>query len=225
MAFSVSNMNSDNTLASSILGRRPWGRGLIEFAAVARAGYERTHVDTDETTIPQRVGHVARIDPLGDPLGDRGLARAQFADEDGIVLRTPAEYLYRHLYLVVPADDRVQPPKGRALREVNSELIEGIVVIDFPWSWRTAASSTTTRRMTVGRDDNAGSMGRAAGVYARTGMLAESVCRGRQWWTTMGRSRRRQRRRAASMPASWQAIWGGGAYIIKPNNLMTCAGR
>ncbi len=47
---------------------------LLELPAVACARDERAHVEADQPAVPQRVGHVAGVYPLGDPLGDGGLA-------------------------------------------------------------------------------------------------------------------------------------------------------
>src|SRR5882724_8427809 len=45
------------------------------------------------SAITRRLGHVARDDPLGEPLDDRGLAYAGLADEHGVVLRAAAQNL------------------------------------------------------------------------------------------------------------------------------------
>ena len=206
---------------------------LLELPAVACARDERAHVETDQPAVPQRVGHVAGVYPLGDPLGDGGLActrrdaakmggnkrsqhhhvvygnimyhamvgrgehstrdgqnatecqarqnsncdanivhitrattnppppqhecrrwfrrhvssasnahliltrrtaltDARIPDEHRIVLGPPAEYLYRPPDLVVPPNDRIELPQRRPLREVDPELVEGIVVVDVP---------------------------------------------------------------------------------------------
>src|SRR3712207_355339 len=81
---------------------------VLELAAVLRARDQRADVERDHAPVAQRAGHVAGDDPLGEPLGDRGLADARLADQHRVVLGAPAEDLDHAADLVVAADDRVE---------------------------------------------------------------------------------------------------------------------
>ena len=65
-------------------------------------------VEGEHALAAQRLGHLAVDDLLGQPLGDRRLAHAGLADQDGVVLGAPAQDLDDPLDLLVPADDRVE---------------------------------------------------------------------------------------------------------------------
>ncbi len=62
---------------------------VLELAAVLGAGDQRADVERDDAAVAQRLGHVTRHDPLGEPLDDRGLAHARLPDQDRVVLRAP----------------------------------------------------------------------------------------------------------------------------------------
>ena len=63
---------------------------LLELAAVLGAGDERADVERQDPLVQQRLGHVARDDPMGQALGDRGLADAGLADQRRVVLESGA---------------------------------------------------------------------------------------------------------------------------------------
>ena len=60
---------------------------FLELAAVLRPGDERADVQGQDPLVQQRLGDVAGDDPVGQALGDGGLADAGLADERGVVLR------------------------------------------------------------------------------------------------------------------------------------------
>jgi hypothetical protein len=62
-------------------------QALLEFAAVLRAGDQRSHVERDDPLVLEPFGHVAADDPAGQAFDNRGLAHAGLADEDRVVLR------------------------------------------------------------------------------------------------------------------------------------------
>src|SRR5204862_2388554 len=82
-------------------------QALLALAAVLRAGEQRADVERDDLAVAQRLRDVAGNDPLGEALDDRRLADAGLADEDGVVLRAPAEDLDDAADLLVAADDGV----------------------------------------------------------------------------------------------------------------------
>ena len=104
-------------------------QALLELAAVLGAGDQRADVERDDAAVAQRLGHVAGDDALGEALGDRGLADAGLADQDGVVLGAAREDLDDAADLVVAADDRVELAVLGGLREVAAELLERLVLV------------------------------------------------------------------------------------------------
>ena len=104
-------------------------QALLELAAVLRAGDQRADVERDDAAVAQLLGHVAGDDALGEALGDRGLADAGLADQDGVVLGAAGEDLDDAADLVVAADDRVELAVLGGLREVAAELLERLVLV------------------------------------------------------------------------------------------------
>ena len=60
---------------------------LLELAAVLGAGDERPDVEGQDALVDERLGDVAGHDPVGQALGDGGLADARLADQGRVVLR------------------------------------------------------------------------------------------------------------------------------------------
>ncbi len=61
----------------------------------------------------------------GQPLDDGGLPDAGLADQDRVVLLPPAEDLDHPLDLRLAAEDRIELPLARQLRQVAPELVQG----------------------------------------------------------------------------------------------------
>jgi hypothetical protein len=99
---------------------------LLELAAVLRPRDHRPKVEADELLAAQALGHVAVDDPLGQPFDHGGLADTGLADEDGVVLRPPAEHLDDAPDLGVTADDRVELALAGPRGEVGAVLRQGI---------------------------------------------------------------------------------------------------
>ncbi len=89
---------------------------VLELTAVLGARDQRADVERDHTAVAKRFGYVAVDDPLGEALGDRRLADAGLADQDGVVLGAAAEDLDHAADLVVAADDRVELALARRAR-------------------------------------------------------------------------------------------------------------
>ena len=104
-------------------------QALLELAAVLRAGDQRADVERDDAAVAQLLGDVAGDDALGEALGDRGLADAGLADQDGVVLRAAGEDLDDAADLVVAADDGVELALLGGAREVAAELLERLVLV------------------------------------------------------------------------------------------------
>ena len=104
-------------------------QALLELAAVLGAGDQRADVERDDAAVLELLRHVAGDDALGEALGDRGLADAGLADQDGVVLGAAGEDLDDAADLVVAADDRVELAVLGGLREVAAELLERLVLV------------------------------------------------------------------------------------------------
>jgi hypothetical protein len=83
-------------------------QALFELTSILGAGDERAHVERDDALVAEAFGHVATDDALRQPLDDRRLADAGFADEDGVVLGAARQDLDHPADLVVAPDDRVE---------------------------------------------------------------------------------------------------------------------
>ena len=100
---------------------------LLELAAVLGAREERADVERPDALALQALRHVAGDDALGEALGDRGLADARVADEDGVVLRAAREHLDDAADLLVAPDHRVELARLGELGEVAAELLQRLV--------------------------------------------------------------------------------------------------
>ena len=100
---------------------------LLELAAVLRPGEERADVERPHALALQPLGHVARDDPLREPLGDRRLPHAGLADEHRVVLRAPREDLHDAADLLVAADDGIELAGLGERGEIATVLLERLV--------------------------------------------------------------------------------------------------
>src|SRR3546814_10712334 len=94
---------------------------LLELAAIFGARDQRTHVEREQAAILQTVGDVAIGDAQREPLGDRGLADAGFADQHRVVLGPAREDLHRAADFLVAADHGVELALARYLGERSEE--------------------------------------------------------------------------------------------------------
>ena len=97
---------------------------LLEFAAVLGSGDQRAHVERDDLTVLEALGHVSAHDPAREPLDDRGLADAGLADQHRVVLGPARQDLDHAPDLVVTADHRVELVLHREFGEVARILFE-----------------------------------------------------------------------------------------------------
>ena len=98
---------------------------LLELAAVLGAGHERADVEGQDALVEQRLRDIARDDPVGQALGDGGLADAGLADQRRVVLGPPREDLDDPLDLLLSADDGIQLSGPRGVGQVDAELVHG----------------------------------------------------------------------------------------------------
>ena len=94
---------------------------LLEVAAKARAGQQRAHVEGVDPGVLQRRWNLPQMDLQRQPFGERRLADAGFADEDGIVLAAAAEHAGRARQLLLAADERIDLAFGGAPDQVGGE--------------------------------------------------------------------------------------------------------
>ena len=124
----VQLVDEDHDLALGRLDFRQHGlQPLLELAAVFRSGDHGAEVERDQLLVPQAFGRVAIDDPLGETLGDGGLADARLADQHGVVLGAPGEDLDRAPDFLVAPDHRVELAVARRLGQVlgvSGERIE-----------------------------------------------------------------------------------------------------
>ena len=102
---------------------------LLELAPVFRSRDHGADIEGHDPLVLEPLRHVARDDPLGQPLGDGRLAHARLADEDGVVLRPAAEHLDDAADLVVTPDDRVELAPAGQLGEVAAEPLQRLVLL------------------------------------------------------------------------------------------------
>ena len=121
-------VDEEDDAAGRALDLREHGlQPLLELPAVLRAGEERADVERPHALLLEPFGDVARDDPLGEPLDDRGLPHAGLADENGVVLRPPREDLDHAPDLLVATDDRIELPFLRERGQVAPVLLERLV--------------------------------------------------------------------------------------------------
>ena len=100
---------------------------LLKFPPVLGPGDKGAHVQGKDGLVLQPCGHVPLDNPLGQSLGNGGLAHAGFADEDGVVLALPGQDADDIADFVVPADHRVQLVLPRPLHQVGAVLFQRLV--------------------------------------------------------------------------------------------------
>ncbi len=101
---------------------------LLELAAELASRHEGAEVEGEEPLPLQAVRDVPGDDPPGEALDDGRLSDAGFADEDGVVLRSPREDLHDPPDLLVPADHRVELFLAGEGRQVSAEFVENLVL-------------------------------------------------------------------------------------------------
>ena len=98
---------------------------LLEVAPVLGARHQAGHIQCQQPPAFQGPGHLPRRDPLGQALGQGGLAHPGLPHQAGVVLLAPAQNLDHPVQLLVPAEHRVQLPFRRAAGQVPAIFIAG----------------------------------------------------------------------------------------------------
>ena len=97
---------------------------LLEISAIFRSGEQRPHVERVDLRVLQDFGHFALGNAISKTFGDRCLAHASLADQQGIVLAAPAESLDDALDLLVATDQGINAPGDRRCIEILRVKIE-----------------------------------------------------------------------------------------------------
>src|SRR5262249_8045328 len=100
---------------------------LLEFAAIFGAGDHRAHVERKEFLVLEALRHVAIDDAQSEPLDDRSFADAGLADQYGIILRAPRQYLDGAADFLVAADDRIKLAVARGLGQIAAIFFQRII--------------------------------------------------------------------------------------------------
>src|SRR5688500_19024226 len=99
---------------------------LLEVAATARAGDQRTKTERADLRVAQDAGHRTLLNPQRKTFGERRLADAWLADQERVVRPPRAEDLDHPLDLEAPADQRIDLPGGRARNQIGRVRLERI---------------------------------------------------------------------------------------------------
>ncbi len=101
---------------------------VLELPPHSGARLEQPQIERPQRNVFQRGGHVAARDPVRQSLDDGRLADARLAREDGVVL-PPAHQDVDHLAdLVLASHDRVELLFACALRQIDGELRERLLL-------------------------------------------------------------------------------------------------
>ncbi len=100
---------------------------VLELAAVFRTCEHTAQVQSDDSFVFHRIGHVAGNDAPGEAFDDGGLADAGFTDEHGVVFRAAGKHLHHPADLVVAADNGIDLARACARRKVSTILFERLV--------------------------------------------------------------------------------------------------
>ncbi len=126
----VQFVNEQNNLSGGVLHLFQEGfQALLELPPETCPRDERAHVERHDPLCFERLGDITLDDPLGDPLGDRGLADAGLPDEDGVVLGPPREHLKDPANLLVPPDHRVYFPLPGHVVQIAPVARKGLVLL------------------------------------------------------------------------------------------------
>ena len=99
-------------------------QALFELTAVLRAGNDQRDIERENALVGEEVRDVAVHDLLREPFDNGRLPDARLANEDGVVLRPPAEDLLHAFELVVSPDERIEQVLHRGFRQVAAEFGE-----------------------------------------------------------------------------------------------------
>ena len=96
----------------------------LELTAELGTGHQGRQIQQIDLLLAQLEGHLAGHDPLGQPLGNGGLAHAGLTDEAGIVFLAAAQDLYHPLDLLLTANNGVQLVLTGPLTQIDAVIVQ-----------------------------------------------------------------------------------------------------
>src|SRR3989338_2523239 len=97
---------------------------LLKLPSIFCARHHKRKVQHNHSLIPQYLRDIPLYYLLCQALDDGGLSDARLAEENRVILRSPAQNLYHALYLVFSSDDRVEFSVVGKFGQVSSKGIE-----------------------------------------------------------------------------------------------------
>jgi hypothetical protein len=99
---------------------------LFEFSSVLGSGYECCQIESNDASIFEQVGDVARDDSEGQAFGDGGFTDSGFSDEAWVVFGASAKDLHHALDFVLSSDHGVELALASEFGEVSAKFIKGL---------------------------------------------------------------------------------------------------
>ena len=102
---------------------------LFKIAAIPRAGEHRSHIEGENLSSLQNLGHVAFADLKSQTLGQRGLSNAGFAYIKRVIFPAAAQNLDRAFDLSHAANDRIDLAVCGFCYKLNSKAFERLFTL------------------------------------------------------------------------------------------------
>ena len=126
----VQLINEEDDLALALLDLiQDALQALLKLTAVFCTGHQRTHVQAEHDAVLQVLGHIAAHDPLGQALGDGGLANTWLTDQAGVVLGLTGQDTDDVADLLITADHGVQLLLPGQIDQILAVLLQSVVGI------------------------------------------------------------------------------------------------
>ena len=100
-------------------------QALFKLPAELGTGDQGPQIQGDQTLPLEGIRHFTGHDPLGQQLGDGGLAHAGLTNEDRVVLAPAGEHLHQAPNFGVAANHRIEITRPGGRGEISAELLEG----------------------------------------------------------------------------------------------------
>ena len=124
----VQFIDEQNDLSVALADFLQYGfQAFLKFAAEFGTGDQRTHVQREEGAVFQIIRHITADDPLGQSLGDGGLAHTGLADQAGVVLRLAGQDTDHVADLVIPPDDGIQLLRPGQFHQIAAVFLQHVV--------------------------------------------------------------------------------------------------
>ncbi|MPM52150.1 hypothetical protein SDC9_98906 [bioreactor metagenome] len=92
---------------------------FLEFTAVFRTRYKRTHIQHHDALVCQCIRNIAGYDFLCQTFHDGGLADSRFPYQNRIVLRSAGNDLHDTTDFLVASNDRIHPVFTRQVSQIT----------------------------------------------------------------------------------------------------------